>query len=40
LEIQPKDIHERTPFFVGSRNMMFELEDYLEGRKISSDRLV
>ncbi len=39
LDIQPTDIHERTPFFVGSRNMMFELDDYLSGRKISSKRL-
>ncbi|CAN5151847.1 class 1 fructose-bisphosphatase [soil metagenome] len=29
LEIQPKELHERTPFFVGSINMMEELEQHL-----------
>lgn len=30
LDIQPEAIHQRTPFFVGSRNMMDELETYLK----------
>lgn len=30
LEIQPNAIHERTPFFVGSKDMMEELEGYLK----------
>lgn len=30
LEIQPTAIHERTPFFVGSKLMMEELESYLK----------
>ena len=33
LEIQPKELHQRTPFFIGSANMMKELNDYLTGRK-------
>lgn len=28
LELQPTDIHQRTPFFVGSSEMMNELESY------------
>jgi fructose-1,6-bisphosphatase I len=28
LEIQPTDIHQRTPFFVGSKTMMEEFETY------------
>jgi fructose-1,6-bisphosphatase I len=30
LDIQPKELHERTPFFVGSKLMMQELEGYLK----------
>ena len=30
LEIIPRGLHERTPFFVGSIKMMEELETYLE----------
>jgi fructose-1,6-bisphosphatase I len=26
LEIQPKELHQRTPFFIGSSKMMDELE--------------
>ena len=26
LEIQPKEVHERTPFFIGSKSMMEEFE--------------
>ncbi len=29
LDIQPKALHERTPFFVGSKSMMKELQSYL-----------
>ena len=29
LEIQPTKLHQRTPFFVGSKTMMEELESYL-----------
>ena len=29
LEIQPTELHQRAPFFVGSKNMMEELEGYL-----------
>jgi fructose-1,6-bisphosphatase I len=32
LEIQPTDIHQRTPFFVGSKLMMEELQGYYPGR--------
>lgn len=28
LEIQPTDVHQRTPFFVGSKLMMEELQTY------------
>lgn len=28
LEIQPTDVHQRTPFFVGSKKMMEELQHY------------
>lgn len=31
LDIQPTELHERTPFFVGSKGMMEELESYLNG---------
>jgi fructose-1,6-bisphosphatase I len=31
LEIQPTQVHERTPFFVGSKLMMEELETYYKG---------
>ena len=30
LDIVPTQLHQRTPFFVGSRLMMEELESYLE----------
>ncbi len=30
LEINPKEVHERTPLFIGSQLMMEELEGYLE----------
>jgi fructose-1,6-bisphosphatase I len=31
LDIQPTDLHQRSPFFVGSRLMMEELECYMNG---------
>ncbi|MBS1935082.1 MAG: fructose-1,6-bisphosphatase, partial [Bacteroidetes bacterium] len=30
LDIQPESLHQRSPFFIGSRNMMAELETHLE----------
>ena len=30
LEIQPEAVHQRTPFFVGSKLMMEELETYIK----------
>ena len=29
LDIQPTELHQRSPFFIGSRLMMEELEGYL-----------
>jgi fructose-1,6-bisphosphatase I len=29
LDIPPTELHERTPFFIGSKNMMDELDTYL-----------
>jgi fructose-1,6-bisphosphatase I len=31
LDIQPAELHQRSPFFIGSRLMMEELESYLAG---------
>jgi fructose-1,6-bisphosphatase I len=31
LDIQPTTLHERTPFFIGSKGMMEELESHLQG---------
>ncbi|MBE2231430.1 MAG: class 1 fructose-bisphosphatase [Chitinophagaceae bacterium] len=31
LDVQPTELHQRSPFFVGSRLMMEELESYLNG---------
>jgi fructose-1,6-bisphosphatase I len=30
LDIQPSELHQRTPMFIGSKNMMEELETYLK----------
>jgi fructose-1,6-bisphosphatase I len=30
LDVQPTELHQRSPFFVGSKNMMAELETYLK----------
>lgn len=32
LDIVPQALHERTPFFIGSKNMMNELEGYITGK--------
>jgi fructose-1,6-bisphosphatase I len=32
LDIKPKELHQRTPFFIGSRKMMEELESFLENK--------
>ena len=32
LEIQPTELHQRTPFFIGSKNMMEELENCLANK--------
>jgi len=29
LDIKPTELHQRTPLFIGSKNMMEELESYL-----------
>ena len=29
LEIMPTELHQRTPFFVGSKDMMDELDTYI-----------
>ena len=31
LDVQPTELHQRSPFFVGSRLMMEELESHLRG---------
>ena len=36
LDLQPTELHQRSPLFIGSRNMMDELEEHLSGR-ISSN---
>jgi fructose-1,6-bisphosphatase I len=33
LDIQPTALHQRTPFFVGSKKMMEELEGFLESAR-------
>jgi fructose-1,6-bisphosphatase I len=30
LDIKPTELHQRSPFFIGSKNMMEELENYLQ----------
>ena len=36
MDIKPTELHERTPFFVGSKNMMDELDTYLVEKEISA----
>lgn len=31
LDVQPTELHQRIPFFIGSKNMMEELEGFLNG---------
>jgi len=31
LDIQPTELHERTPFFIGSKGMMEEMDRYYRG---------
>ncbi|MEI7965335.1 MAG: class 1 fructose-bisphosphatase [Chitinophagaceae bacterium] len=31
LEVQPTELHQRTPFFIGSKSMMDELNTYIKG---------
>ena len=35
LDIQPTELHQRTPFFIGSKNMMEELEQHLKEAPVS-----
>jgi fructose-1,6-bisphosphatase I len=30
MDIQPTELHQRSPFFVGSKNMMDELDTYIK----------
>jgi fructose-1,6-bisphosphatase I len=30
MEVQPTKLHQRSPFFIGSKNMMDELEVHLQ----------
>lgn len=32
LDVEPTELHQRTPFFIGSEAMMDELENYLSGK--------
>ncbi|MDL2283321.1 class 1 fructose-bisphosphatase [Odoribacter sp. OttesenSCG-928-G04] len=32
LEIEPKEIHQRTPFYVGSKNMVMKVQECLESK--------
>ena len=36
LDVQPTELHQRTPFFIGSVKMMEELEGYYEDKKDSN----
>ncbi len=33
LDVQPTELHQRTPFFIGSMKMMEELESYYTEKK-------
>jgi fructose-1,6-bisphosphatase I len=37
LDIQPTELHQRTPFFVGSKDMMKELEECMKASAVSSE---
>jgi fructose-1,6-bisphosphatase I len=32
LDVQPKEVHQRTPLFIGSKGMMEELEGFLNAK--------
>ncbi len=34
LELQPTELHQRSPFFIGSKSMMEELEEHLSGEQV------
>ena len=36
MDIKPTELHQRTPFFVGSKNMMDELDTYLVEKEIAN----
>lgn len=36
LDLQPKELHQRSPLFIGSKNMMEELETHLSGSTSSN----
>ena len=40
MDIQPKELHERVPFFVGSKNMIDKLEDDIKPSMISFDSFI
>ena len=33
LDVEPSELHQRTPFFIGSSKMMDELESYIDEGK-------
>ena len=37
LDIQPTNLHERTPFFIGSKLMMEEMDGYIKAPSISPE---
>jgi fructose-1,6-bisphosphatase I len=34
LDIMPQELHERSPLFIGSKHMMEELEEHLNGTTV------
>ncbi len=37
LDLEPTDLHQRTPFFVGNRSLVYQLERYLQEEQPISD---
>jgi fructose-1,6-bisphosphatase I len=37
LDIEPTDLHQRTPFFVGNRSLVYQLERFLQEEEPISD---
>jgi fructose-1,6-bisphosphatase I len=35
MEIQPTELHERVPFFCGSKNMVDKAEDFMHKARLS-----